>query len=239
MSIKVWLCDLCYTQQLISSDVIPAAIGEIATYCESHIPPSPEIRLFKYPEKLIEAFRIEQPQVIGFSNYLWNLELTYGFANTIKTKFPHIVVVVGGPNFPLLQEHQESFLRSRPAIDFYIEKEGELAFSNLIQMLIKHEVDLDRVKKMKLGNVRAITEDGEFCSGTILERISDLSEIPSPYLTGKLNDFFDGKLMPVLHTTRGCPFTCTYCVESNPYYSRKYRKPNDTLKAEIDFIGKK
>jgi len=238
-TIKIWLCDLSYTQQLISSDAMPAAIGEIATYCESHITPSPIIRLFKYPEKLIKALGTEQPQVIGFSNYMWNLELSYGFANTIKTKFPQIVVVMGGPNFPLLQEHQESFLRLRPAIDYYIEKEGELAFCNLIQILIKHEFDIEHVKGMGLGNVRAITEDGKLCTGPVLERLSDLSEIPSPYLSGNLNDFFDGKLMPILHTTRGCPFSCTYCVESNQYYTRKYRKPNDTLKSEIDFIGGK
>ncbi len=239
MSLKIWLCDLCYTQQLISSDVIPAQIGGIATYCESHITPSPVIRLFKYPEELIKAFRTEQPHVIGFSNYLWNLELIYGFAMAIKKKFPKVIVVVGGPNFPLLREHQESFLRLRPAIDYYIEKEGELAFCNLIQALIHHEFDVDLVKKMKLGNVRGITEDGEFCAGPVLERISDLSELPSPYLMGKLNDFFDGKLTPILHTTRGCPFTCMYCVESTIYYAKKYRKTDDTLKAEIDFIGQK
>ena len=79
----------------------------------------------------------------------------------------------------------------------------------------------------------------KFCAGALLERISDLSEIPSPYLTGKLDEFFDGKLMPILHTVRGCPFTCTYCVESVVYYAKKCRKSNDTLKAAIDFIGKK
>ena len=42
MSVNIWLCDLCYTQQLISSEVMSAAIGEIATYCESHITPSPD-----------------------------------------------------------------------------------------------------------------------------------------------------------------------------------------------------
>jgi radical SAM superfamily enzyme YgiQ (UPF0313 family) len=240
MSLKIWLCDLCYTQQLISSDVIPAQIGGIATYCESKLAPLlPIIRLFKYPEELIKAFHTDQPHVIGFSNYLWNLELCYGFADTIKKKFPGVVVVMGGPNFPLLQEHQEIFLRLHPAIDYYIEKEGELAFYNLIQALIDCEFNINLVKKMKLGNVRGVAADGEFCAGPVLERIHDLSEIPSPYLTGKLNDFFDGKLTPILHTTRGCPFTCTYCVESTIYYAKKFRKADDTLKAEIDFIGQK
>ncbi|MDQ1273371.1 MAG: hypothetical protein QG591_2001 [Planctomycetota bacterium] len=239
MSIKVWLCDLTYTQQVISSEVMPAAVGEIATYCESHISPPPATRLFKYPEKLIGAFRTEQPHVIGFSNYVWNAQLSYEFAKVIKAKFPRTTVVMGGPNFPLSKEHQESFLRARPAIDFFIEKEGELPFCNLIRRLMELEFDIERVKKEKLGGVRAIAADGMFCAGSVMERINDLSEIPSPYLSGKLDEFFDGKLMPIIQTTRGCPFTCTYCVEGNNYYSKKFRKPSKALKAEIDYIGRK
>ena len=239
MSINVWLCDLTYTQQVVSSEVMPAAVGEIATYSVSHISPLPAIRLFKYPEKLIAALRTEQPQVIGFSNYVWNSQLSYRFAEVIKAKFPRTIVVMGGPNFPLSQEHQELFLRSRPAIDFFIEKEGELAFCNLIRSLMELEFDIERVKKEKPGNVRAIAADGTFCAGSVLKRVSDLSEVPSPYLSGKLDEFFDGKLMPIIQTTRGCPFTCTYCVEGNNYYSRKFRKSSETLKAEIDYIGQK
>lgn len=239
MSINVWLCDLTYTQQVISSEVMPAAVGEIATYCESHLSPSPAIRLFKYPEKLIAALRTAQPQIIGFSNYVWNSQLSYRFAEAIKTKFPRTVVVMGGPNFPLSQEHQELFLRSRPAIDFFVEKEGELAFCNLVRRLMEREFDIDFVKKEKPGNIRAIAADGTFCAGSILKRISDLSEIPSPYLSGKLDEFFDGKLMPIIQTTRGCPFTCTYCIEGNNYYSRKFRKSSETLHDEIDYIGQK
>lgn len=239
MSIGVWLCDLTYTQQVISSEVMPAAVGEIATYLESHISPLPPVRLFKYPERLIEALRTAQPQVVGFSNYVWNSQLSYRFAEIIKAKFPRTTVVMGGPNFPLSQQHQALFLRSRPAIDFFIEKEGELPFCNLIQRLMELEFDIELVKKEKPGNVRAITSDGMFCAGPVLKRISDLSEIPSPYLSGKLDEFFDGKLMPIIQTTRGCPFTCTYCVEGNNYYARKFRKSSEALKAEIDYIGQK
>jgi radical SAM superfamily enzyme YgiQ (UPF0313 family) len=239
MSINVWLCDLTYTQQVISSEVMPAAIGEIAMYCESHISLPSAIRLFKYPEKLINALRTEQPKVIGFSNYVWNLELSYRFAEAIKAKFPRTVVVMGGPNFPLSNENQESFLRSRPAIDFYIEKEGEAPFCDLIRCLIELEFDVERVKKKTLGSIRAIAADGMFYAGLVTKRISDLSEIPSPYLSGKMDEFFDGKLTPIIQTTRGCPFACTYCVEGNNYYSKVFRKQSRYLKAEIDYIGRK
>ena len=238
MSTNIWLCDLSYTQQVVSSEVMPAAVGEIATYCESHISPSPATRLFKYPEKLIAALRTEQPRVIGFSNYVWNARLSYRFAEAIKAKFPETIVVMGGPNFPIGREHQESFLRSRPAIDFFVEKEAEASFCNLIRSLMEHGFDIDRVKKEKLDSVRAIAEDGAFYAGPVLDRVRDLSEVPSPYLSGKLDEFFDGKLMPIIQTTRGCPFACTFCMEANDYYSKKHRKPSEVLKAEIDYIGR-
>ena len=239
MSVNVWLCDLTYTQQVVSSEVMPAAIGEIAMYCESQMSLPSAIRLFKYPEKLIDALRTEQPHVIGFSNYMWNLELSYRFAEVMKAKFPRTIVVMGGPNFPLGKEHQESFLRSRPAIDFYIEKEGEAPFCDLIRCLMAEALDIERVKKKALGSVRALAADGTFYAGSVTERISDLSEIPSPYLGGRLDEFFDGKLTPIIQTTRGCPFSCTYCVEGNNYYSKVFRKQRRHLRAEIDYIGRK
>ena len=43
----------------------------------------------------------------------------------------------------------------------------------------------------------------------------DLTLIPSPYLSGRLDQFLDGKLMPVIQTNRGCPFSCTFCRGTN------------------------
>jgi radical SAM superfamily enzyme YgiQ (UPF0313 family) len=239
MSINIWLCDLTYTQQVVSSEVIPAATGGIATYCESHVSPSPSISIFKYPEKLIQAFRGEAPQIVAFSNYVWNAQLSYRFAETIKAKFPGTVVVMGGPNFPLGLTGQEAFLRSHPAVDFYLEKEAESAFSLLTRSLMDRNFDIEQVKRDKLGNARAIAGNGAFCAGPLLDRIGDLSEIGSPYTSGKLDPFFDGKLMPIIQSIRGCPFSCTFCVESSRYYSKKVRRPSEVLKAEIDYIGRK
>ena len=51
---KIWLTDLTYTQQTISSDIIPAGIGMIAEYLEKEIKSNISIKLFKYPEDLIK-----------------------------------------------------------------------------------------------------------------------------------------------------------------------------------------
>ena len=70
--IKVWLVDTTYTQQQISSESMPSAVGGIATFTEKHLKLKNPVRIFKYPEKLAMALENEIPDVIGFSNYMWN-----------------------------------------------------------------------------------------------------------------------------------------------------------------------
>ena len=119
---KIWLSDLTYTQQSIASDVVPAAIGMIAEYTEKHNPDIERIKLFKYPEKLAEEIKNNQPDLIGFSSYVWNSSLSDAFMKQIKKNFPKIITVAGGPNFPTDKEEQKAYLISRPWIDFYIVK---------------------------------------------------------------------------------------------------------------------
>jgi radical SAM superfamily enzyme YgiQ (UPF0313 family) len=230
---------LCYTQQTVSADVMPMAAGGIATFCESQVDSVEDIRLFKYPERLIEALREGPPDIIGFSNYCWNFELSYGFARIFKRKYPDTVVVMGGPNYPIDAPSQEQFLRGYPAVDFYIMKEAEIAFSKLVEALIAHDFDLEEVKNSKLGGVHAITMDGEFIAPPLMDRLRDLTIIPSPYVTGKMDEFFDGVLMPIIQTNRGCPFTCTFCTEGIQYFQKIYNNAPEKIAAEIDYIGRK
>ena len=73
----------------------------------------------------------------------------------------------------------------------------------------------------------------------LLERIKDLDEIPSPYLTGILDKFFDGKLTPFIETNRGCPFTCSFCHTGADYFHKLNKFSEDRVKEEIKYIGKK
>jgi radical SAM superfamily enzyme YgiQ (UPF0313 family) len=201
--------------------------------------PAPEVRLFKYPEKLIGAMKEGAPDIIGLSNYCWNLELGYGFAQIFKRKHPETVVVMGGPNYPIDAPSQEQFVRDHPAIDFYVLKEGEVAFAGLAQSLVENKFDIDTVKNLKPGSVHSITRDGNFVVGQVLDRLGDLTEIPSPYVTGIMDEFFDGRLMPILQGNRGCPFTCTYCTEGNQYFRQVRWNSAEKIAAEIDYVGRK
>ncbi|MDA2909528.1 hypothetical protein MYX04_01200 [Nitrospiraceae bacterium AH_259_D15_M11_P09] len=239
MSTTIWISDLTYTQQQISADVMPAAVGGIATFCAANLDPKPQIRVFKYPEKLIAAMQESAPQIAGFSNYVWNCELCYGFAELFKRLYPSVVIVFGGPNYPTDTAEQEQFLREHQAIDFYIVKEGEVSFYNLVKALQAYDFEVEAVNNLGLGGVHSITTDRRFVAAAPVDRLQDLTVVPSPYVTGTLDEFFDGKLMPILQTNRGCPFACTFCIEGSGYYNKIYKSQGEKVAGEIDYIGRK
>lgn len=237
--LTVWFADLTYTQQTISSETMPAAVGGIAAFLLRHGPPGVRIRLFKYPDDLLEALRDETPQVLAFSNYVWNFHLGYRVAEAVKRRSPGSLAVFGGPNFPAEPDEQESFLRAHPAIDFYVLKEGEVAFAELMKRLAEASMDPSHFAG-PLPSVAYVSRvDGRFYRGEVLPRIRDLSQIPSPYLDGLLDRFFDGLLQPIIQTNRGCPFECTFCIEGLGYYTKVYKSTREKVGAEIEYIARR
>jgi len=232
---KVWLADLTYTQQSIASDTVPAAIGMIGEYLEKKIPQIPKTKLFKFPEDLSEELEKEQPDVLGFSSYMWSTTLSDVYMKRIKEVYPNIITVSGGPNFPTAENEQYEYLKKRPWLDYFIVKEGEHAFYRLISELM-NKSNLEIVSN--LPNLVFI-KDGKFYPHKKIERIMDLTEIPSPYLSGKLDSFLDGKLLPIIQTNRGCPFSCTFCTEGQTYWSKVKTKTREVVEGEVTYISKK
>ena len=148
INLKIWLVDLTYTQQAIAADMIPMAIGCIAEYVEQECNLRDAIKLFKYPEDLSATLVKEGiPDVIGFSCYLWNNELSLAYARRIKSIKPETIIVFGGPHYPIQVEEQERFLRKRPEIDFFIIKEAELAFVRLLSAIKNCNMNLADIER--------------------------------------------------------------------------------------------
>jgi len=238
--VKIWICDLTYTQQTIASDIMPAAVGCVATYAEKVLGDAIETRIFKFPETLIAALETEEaPRAIGFSNYAWNEDLSAEFARVIKRHRPDVVTIFGGPNYPTTAAEQADFLRKYPQIDFYVVKEGEIGFVELVRALI--EVDFDRARvRDDVPSVHRIAADGTFKASPTVQRIRDLSEIPSPYLAGRMDEFFDGVMLPIVQTNRGCPFQCTFCVEGTDYYNKVAKtQAQEKIERELEYIAER
>ena len=239
---NIWLCDLTYDQHVIAADTMPTNVGYLASYILAQSNNKNNFRLFKYPSKLAKAIDNDTlPEVIGFSHFVWNSSLVIEFAKTIRKLNKNIVIVFGGLQYPEEDFKKKKFLEEhKEIIDFYVYKEGEIAFLNLVNLLHYYNLDKEKIKKNNkiIGAHYRISED-EFNLGPPAQRIKDLMSIPSPYLTGLMDEFFDENLMPVLTTNRGCPFTCTFCAEGNKYYSIVSKLNTSRVRDELIYIAEK
>src|SRR3990167_5883430 len=95
----VFVSDLTHTGQTIALNTVPFAAASLISYAKANLASARyQFRLFKYPEKLVEAVLGAPPDIICFSNYVWNLDLNYGMAERIKRRNPKAIVIFGGPN---------------------------------------------------------------------------------------------------------------------------------------------
>lgn len=134
--------------------------------------------------KMISDVHHLSPDVIALPTYIFNVETVKRFISQIKLVLPNVIIILGG--------WEASFnVENFPEADYIMRGEGDFAFGKLlcdIQLGVKNE---------------RIIECGT---------VSDLSKIISPYdddyaRLGKEKILY-------IETSRGCPFSCSYCMSS-------------------------
>jgi radical SAM superfamily enzyme YgiQ (UPF0313 family) len=232
--IKIVLADLFYVNRLTQSRLcVPLNVGYIAAYAKKIFGSDVEISIFKDVMLLLEHLKYNKPDIVGFSFYYWNQNLNFYVVNQIRKVYGESVITVfGGPSVDSIEVEHKKLLKKFPEVDVFIEGEGEAGFANLLFKIISAS-----------GNVFSSPIDCSFFSkndgyirGTNTSSNLDLSQVPSPYLTGFLDEFLAKSYFPLLQATRTCPYQCTFCV-SGKDRSKLRAFPIDQVKEEIDYIA--
>ncbi len=152
------------------------------------------------PQAVLE--KIENPFLVGFSNYIWNHEYNKVLAKMVKEKYPDCIILFGGhhvaPDMELLENEEY--------IDILSFGEGEETFAALLKAL-KDASPLDEVFNIAYrdGENVICTEEKCVCG----------TDYPSPYLTGVFDSIIENypelEFHAIFESNRGCPFNCAYC----------------------------
>ena len=222
-----------YTGNSFKAAYLPYAAGLLIAYAftDETVKSEYEFKRFVFTrestDKVVE--NMENPAVVGFSNYIWNTQYNITLAKKIKAKYPECVIIFGGHNIP----PDNSFLEKYDFIDFLIHGEGEEAFRSLLIELCKTESDFSSVP-----NLSYRTSEGAFAKNPT--EVLKGTDYPSPYLTGLFDYIFeenpDMQLDAIIETSRGCPRDCAYC-DWGCNSQRIKLFPIERVYAEIDWFA--
>jgi radical SAM superfamily enzyme YgiQ (UPF0313 family) len=143
-----------------------------------------------------------RPDVVGFSCYIWNIEETIRIARIVKKVLPQTVIVLGGPEVSYDTSH---WMERVPEADFIVMGEGEETFHHLLQ-------ELAGGGRFHFVFGVAWRKNGEIIINPPRPKL-DLNTIPSPHrFPEDVPDLH--KRVVYFETSRGCPFSCQFCLSS-------------------------
>ena len=238
--LKIFLGDLTYDTIALSTDSMPTNIGYVASYCKNKFGDDVDVILFKYISDLENSILENPPDVLALSNYAWNHRISLEMFRIFKQMNPNGLTIFGGPNLPLDMDSQTKFLKDNPEFDIYIPLEGEIGFSNVIEKVLNFNSRENLQKQISDESIdgcilRKPNDNFQYSPSSI--RTKDLDDIPSPYLNGLMDKFFDGKLSPAIQTNRGCPFLCSYCVDGNSEVNQVNKFSLERIRSELYYIA--
>jgi len=157
-------------------------------------------------EKICQNIMAEQPDCIGYSAYIWNIEKILDVIRTLREKGSYIHIL-GGPEISI---NKIKKLQDPKIADYYVIGEGEKILLNLMDYIRNKSRGAEPI--LPNGVAVSFENDIAYTIPTHDERIRDLDEIPSVYLSGVIDGVLYERQQAFLETQRGCPFHCAYCV---------------------------
>lgn len=239
MKAKVFLADLRYNYLgVLANDCMPLGVAYMKAVMDRDLP-EVQSRLFAYPDKLFDAIRQTPPDVLMLSNYTWNENLSFHLAKLAKRIKPDMFVVMGGPNISIEDDRRIEYFNAHPEIDLYVLGEGDYLATEVLRHYLDCGMDLRKLGSREIPSSLYRAADGAAIMQKMWARRADLPELPSPWLTGIQDEFFDGALAPMIETNRGCPFTCTFCVQGTSWYTKVHNFSIERIKEEVTYIARK
>ena len=175
-------------------------------------------------DDILKDIYLEQPDVVCFSCYIWNISFVRELVPDLKKILPQVEFWAGGPE---VSYDAVEFLKKNPAFFGVMVGEGEETFHELAGYYIER-------KPETLSGIRGVAfrdeNKGRDIVHTGWRELMDLSKVPFAY--SNLTEFKNRIIY--YESSRGCPFSCSYCLSS---IDKKLRfRDIELVKNELQFF---
>lgn len=157
-----------------------------------------EYTINHYAEDILQDIYKEKADVVVFSCYIWNISMIYDICEDLKLAAPKTEIWLGGPE---VSYDSVEVLKKHPEISLVMLGEGERTFSLLLSGKEKEEIPGIAWRDSEMDSSYKINPQGGLLS---------MDELPFVYQDMKE---FEHKIV-YYETSRGCPFSCSYCLSS-------------------------
>lgn len=155
-------------------------------------------------DDILKDIYLEQPDVVCFSCYIWNISFVRELVPDLKKILPQVEFWAGGPE---VSYDAVEFLKKNPVFFGVMVGEGEETFHELAGYYIER-------KPETLSGIRGVAfrdeNKGRDIVHTGWRELMDLSKVPFAY--SNLTEFKNRIIY--YESSRGCPFSCCYCLSS-------------------------
>lgn len=161
-----------------------------------------------------------KPEVVGFSVHIWNKTYVYSLIELVRKVLPAAKIVVGGPEVAF---EPERIFNEKSEIDFIVQGEGEICFSELLKALKNAD---DKVP----AHIAYRDKNGAVQINGGVTVVEDLAELGFPY--PDLETIVAENKIVYYECTRGCPFQCSYCLSGISHSVR--RRPLEKVLLDLE-----
>lgn len=162
-----------------------------------------EFTINQQKDQILKGIYESKPDLLCFSCYIWNLSYVEEIMEDIKKILPEVTIWAGGPE---VSYDAPKFLTKHPEVDGIMCAEGEKTLTELIRY---YETEKSQGKSLEEIDGIVYHKDGEIHQ-TPLREIMNMDDLVFPY--EDLKDF-EHKII-YYESSRGCPFSCSYCLSS-------------------------
>lgn len=179
-------------------------------------------------DDIIQNIIEQKPDVIGISCYMWNDKLTLHIAEMVKQSLPEVKIIAGGP--ALYYEHDMAWFKKFWYIDAVCEYNGygEVFITDYLDGKQLNDIPFNIYPSK--GRTHWIRS-----TATINKRSF---KYPMPYLDNidYLQRFPKTNVKVILDTSRGCPYSCSFCEWGGGTNSKVAFKSKESINAELDVM---